>query len=254
MITEQMQTLDSFRIPALHMAECGKVVTKFVRPAQSALHQAAYTLSVESNLFCVPPILAKDESLGTINIAFIPGLVSLKDYLADTGCGTEMLVCVGRSLGLLHRKLHVIPDYVVEAPIPWRGQPDEQTLIHGDFNAINLCVDSVSGRLVILDWQSSPALPFWCTSATRYLDIAQFIRSLLLQQHSLLAGSRFFSKRVLSFREGYEQAAGIKLDKNKLAFYIEAYSRLAERKQWSAKKYLSWTQSRIGLVLTKLIL
>jgi hypothetical protein len=254
MMTEQRQTIDMLRGQTPQTAECGKVITKFVRPAQSALHQAAYQLSVESQLFCVPPILAEDTHLGTITIAFIPGLVSLKDYLANADCGAEMSACVGRALGLLHRELHVAPEHVVKAPPPWLGEPDEQTLVHGDFNAINLCVDNASDRLVILDWQSSPALPFWCTSATRYLDIVQLIRSLLLQQHSFLAGNRFFSNRVRAFTAGYEKTAGIKLNKTKLEFYINAYSRLAECKQWSAKKYVSWAQSKIGSITMRLTL
>lgn len=230
-----------------------RVITKTAGRPQAALHRAAYELSASSAFFDVPRIIAEDVQSRTITMEYLPGLISLKDCLARLSDSSEMLSRVGFSLGMLHRRLRLPPEMVVPAPDPWLGDPSDRVIVHGDFNAINLCYDPRRERLVILDWETSPALPFTCTQASRYLDAAQFVRSLLLQQRSLMRGGLFFTERVRCFLAGYEQGAGVSLDTARLHRFLRAYGKMVMKKQWSAGKVVSWIQSGAGSVLMKIL-
>ena len=229
------------------------VFTKPATPPQAALHRAAHTLSLTSGLFEVPRIVAEDPQAGTMTMEYLPDLLSLKDRLGQGLDTAALLSRIGCSLGVLHRRLTLPPEQSVAAPQPWLGEASERVCVHGDFNMTNLCYDPRRERLVILDWETSPALPFVCTQASRYLDIAQFVRSLLLQQRSLLIGGLLFIARVHYFLTGYEQGAGVRLDAARLKKYVRAYNRNVLKKQWSAGKYRSWLQSEAGGVVIKVL-
>lgn len=235
-------------------AAAGQICTKPATTAQGALHRAAFFLSQTSSMFSVPRIVSDDFQSGTITMEYVPGLISLKDRLGQGLNTATLLSRVGYSLGLLHRHLELSSEFRIEAPQPWLGEPHEQVFVHGDFNMTNLCYDPLNERLIILDWETSPALPFICTRASRYLDIAQFVRSLLLQQRSLLIGGLTFTSRMGYFLAGYEQGAGMQVDAARLKKFVLAYNRMTSRKQWAAGKYLSWVQSRAGQSMMKIFL
>ncbi len=237
----------------LKMSNDGRAVIKKAGRPQAALHRAAYELSLKSTFFDVPHIVDEDPQNETITLEYLPGLISLKEKLAQSSVSSELISRIGFSLGMLHRRLVLPSELIITAPAPWLGEPSDRVIVHGDFNAVNLCYDPQREKLVILDWETSPALAFKCTQASRYLDAAQFIRSLLLQQRSLMRGGLLFTERVMCFLAGYEQGSGVPLDTAQLHCFLRAYGRMVMKKQWSAGKVLSWMQSGTGALLMRML-
>ena len=215
-------------------------------PAYVRLIQAAHALSKETQNFYVPKVLDYDEKTRTVKLEYLPDLISLKQYFSQHKEIARMLYRVGDALASCHRGLQIPIQDRTEAWVPWIGLKRDQVVVHGDFNMINLCYSADRDRLVILDWETSPALPFQCNWGSRYLDIVQFIRNLLLQQHSLGKSVLQFRKRVKIFLTAYQQTSGICLDMRRLNHRLYDYNLTVIKKQLSQFKCISTLRSILG--------
>lgn len=214
--------------------------------AQVKLMQAAHLLSAETRSFYVPKVLDYDEKTQIVKMEYIPDLITLKKHIAKGKEIAHTLFYVGATLAYYHCHLELSDAERIKAPAPWTGSEPDQVVVHGDFNMTNICFSPAMDKLVILDWETSPALPFQCNWASRYLDIAQFIRSLLLQQDSFSAGLFNFQKCAKIFIMGYQKNSGIWLNKPEIYRRVVDYNMATINKQGAQHKHLSQLQSLLG--------
>lgn len=222
-------------------------------PQQAALLRAAHTLSMQSRTFYVPEVLDYDPEARVITLEYVPDMVPLKQYLQHSENTKEVLSCVGEALAHCHSHLRLAEEDLRDALPPWAGNPADRVVVHGDFNLTNLYYQPDRNRLVILDWETSPALPGPFNRASRYLDLAQFIRSLLLQRDSRAAGLMTFHKNVSVFLSAYQQASGVTLDRTALVRCLKNYNRAVLKKQRRQHKYLSGLHSLLGMPIFQTI-
>lgn len=214
--------------------------------AQVKLMQMAHALSGQTHNFYVPKVLDYDEKTETMKLEYLPDIISLKQYFRQHKEIAQMLYRVGDSLACCHDGLKIPEKDRIEALMPWTGLKRDQVALHGDFNMINLCYSPDRDRLIILDWETSPALSFQCNWGSRYLDIAQFVRNLLLQQNSLGRSVLQFRKRVKIFLTAYQQASGLSLDMRRLNHRLYDYNTAVIKKQLAQFKCVSGIRSLVG--------
>jgi len=233
----------------------GPVVIKKVdpelAPLEAEITQAAHNLSKSCNLFCCPRVLDCDSQSGTLKLERIEGIVPLADYLDKKVVGIRVIKKVGRALACVHNRLEV-PDEVRRlVPSDWQVLNNDCVTLHGDFNLINVCYKEDDDRIVILDWATAPALEFTGTSGPGYLDLAHFIRSLLLQQKHFLQAVRLFHLRTNAFLQAYQDELGRNISLSVLGEFLSRVNIAILRKQWRRKMLISLAQTLVGQVILR---
>lgn len=158
----------------------GDIIRKTGEPDILAIEEAkasrAFDIGKECGLFYVPKVVNFDAKAGVLEFERLDGLVTLLDMAARKDERLlELLKRAGQALAAIHEKL-VLPEQMKhKLPTEWMACPDENVFIHGDFAGFNLCFDELSGRLVILDWNSAPLLKNVATYGSRFFDIVWFV-------------------------------------------------------------------------------
>jgi hypothetical protein len=215
-------------------------------PPQVHLYQQAKTLSDGSSLFITPELLAYDSQEKTMEFVFLPGFQSLVECLETSDQPQMLIEQTARSLAYIHRHGRLDSDYIRYAPGAWRGCRTHCVMIHGDFNLVNVGYDAAQKKIVILDWEVTPALNMYFNMGSRYLDVACFLRSLLLQQQSMCHSVMEFSQRATWFLDTYQDACGIELSLGTLWYYLNILGQAAQKKQLAQHKWLSAGQNLSG--------
>jgi len=171
---------------------------------EAAVTGAAHRLSMTAgDFFYTPAVLACDMEAGKITLERLDGLVAIGEYLHRLADDLRLAAMVGRTLACLHDGI-ALPEWArIAAPAPWLMPCETPVVIHGDFNATNVCYEPLCDRVVVIDFAPGPTLPR-CSLGPRELDAASFIRALLLQQPHLWPAIRRFRVRRESFMQAYE--------------------------------------------------
>lgn len=200
-----------------------KVDPRFVE-IEVKITQAARDLSRTSGLFCVPEIIRYDRSSGLIKFERVEGYITVGQLLARTDDNLEVIRRVGTVLATIHNYLHLTSDLHYAVPSEWLNIGGDVVPMHGDFNTVNVGYKEDTDVIVVLDWASASSLGARCTVGPRYLELAHFIYSLLIQQANFLKSIRQLHRRTNAFLEGYQAGSGQKIDLCILADFLVRFS------------------------------
>lgn len=207
--------------------------------AQVHVYQRVHDLSKSCDLFVTPEVLGYDLEAGSMKFECLPAFQSLAEYLGTSNHERHVIEQAARSLAFVHQHGCLDPEFIRYAPGTWRGCSKNCVLIHGDFNMVNVGYDSRQDRVVILDWEVTPALNIYFNMGSRYLDLSCLLRSLLLQQQSLCRGVLEFYQRASWFLDTYQQTCNLCLSLGTLWYYLNILGQAAQKKQWAQHKWLS---------------
>jgi tRNA A-37 threonylcarbamoyl transferase component Bud32 len=196
------------------------IVTKRV-PAEwvgleVGMTRAAHDLGRDCGLFLAPCVIGYDARNGLIQFEQFTSLVRVSEYLRTSPNDLELMRSIGRAIAMVHERLRISPELTL---ISSRGSGDLVPL-HGDFSTSNVCVKADTQQVVLLDWSSANALPQKITVGPRHIDLAQFLRSLVVHSTPFRAAFRWFPARAAAFLEGYEVQSGRRIDLSELCRYV----------------------------------
>ncbi len=200
-----------------------KVDPRFME-VEVKITQAAYDLARTSGLFYVPQIIRYDRSSGVIEFERVCGYITLGQLLARTDGDLEIIRRVGRVLAHIHDHLNMPPDLRHPVGSKWLSIDGDVVPMHGDFNTVNVGYKEDTDVIVVLDWASAPSLGARCTTGPRYLELAHFIYSLLIQQANFLKSIGQLRRRTNAFLEGYQAESGQRIDLSILAEFLISFS------------------------------
>lgn len=230
----------------------GNIIVKKAHPKkiilEAELTKAAHQLSQTCNFFYSPRILDYDPREGHLKLERIDGIISLADYLRHSD-GIDIIRKVARTLAFVHSNLKIPQELRQMVPNNWSGPHKDNVTLHGDFNMINVCCHQNSGKIVILDWSTGPALNFVATTGPRQLDIAQFIRSLLLQQKHMYKAFWLFHTRTDNFLKAYQEQLGRAINLNILGEILERLNLAILHKQCRRKMIVSMAYTVIAHII-----
>ncbi|MBN1391372.1 MAG: hypothetical protein JW947_01060 [Sedimentisphaerales bacterium] len=233
----------------------GANVIKKLDPAlieiEAEVTQAAHRLSCSTNLFYCPRVLNCDPHAGILTLEYVNGIIPLSEHLANTDDGIRVIHKVGKALAYVHGRLAIPENVMHPVPKDWSVQGEDFVTLHGDFNLTNVCYHKDSDQIVILDWATGPAFKFACTVGPKYLDLAYFIRSLLLQQKSFFTAIRLFRQRTDAFLQAYEKELGRPVNLELLGWFLRRVNIASLRKQWRRKMMISLSQTLLGQVILR---
>jgi len=221
----------------------GRVVKRYRDGVTRELAKASDLVAIGTRHgFLAPAVLEFDESNRTITYQWIEGLTPLRDlylaYMSGTDRGDRCQVAVriaGSTLAVLHRELNRAGAVEWTPPVPfarealhalgpqWRVRLGEspQVALHCDygFGNVHLAADATP-RIALLDPSPNYYLTFDpLTVGSAYLDLATLLACLWglvpLREYLRLNRSRV-GVLVGALREGYERAAGWRLDRELL--------------------------------------
>lgn len=215
--------------------------------ACAAVYREAHRVAQEDEGFYVPAVLDYQSDSGNLRLENIPELIPLNKRSGAEDKITELAVRIGQSLGTLHRCMKLPPDASIPAPDQWQGRPDTLVAVHGDFSLKNIYWYPDTNTLALLGWHNKSSLDFYCTTATRYLDLVRFVQSLLIHRQFHTEAKSNFLQDVQSFLNGYQQTAGNVLSANMMEYYLNVYLAGEIKQKWikrdiRALVYLVWAQ------------
>ena len=178
--------------------------------------RAAHELGRSSGLFRAPRVIECDARRGLLRMEELACLVRADERLRDAPDDLDLMRSVGRAIAAVHDQLRPGPCGAAGSPAG-PLDPAGAVPIHGDFSLLNVCVQAGSGQVVLLDWSSASALPRKIAVGPRTLDLAQFLRSLVVHLSPLREALRRFPARAAAFLEGYESQARVRIDRAELA-------------------------------------
>ena len=227
-------------------AEIRKRVDRRFVLQEAIVTRAAHELSLSTDLYYTPRVIGYSIADQLLCLERLADLVPLRDLLADDRVLYWVLSRVARALAFLHARLQIPADQRVPVPAGWMMGETHPVTLHGDFNLINITWQSSSNRLVILDWSSAPALGFIATVGPRELDIAHFLRCLLLQQTAVgKAMYRYAALRDIFLKE-YQTSSPVPIHHKRLARIICRLNRAILFKQFRQGKVRSLAHSILG--------
>ena len=136
---------------------------------------AAITIAETTNLFKVPRILEYNEGVGEIVFEKIDGL---QPYSKSLDYAATHIQKIARALAFIHQNLQLPSSFHSDIPAQI-AFPEDTSYLHGDFNADNVCIQSGTGDLYIIDWQITSRFGRCETYGTRYFDLVWFVNYLL---------------------------------------------------------------------------
>jgi tRNA A-37 threonylcarbamoyl transferase component Bud32 len=179
--------------------EKDRVIKTGISRKEILLTKVAHGISKNYDWFYVPQIIDFDGKEIAV-LELIDNILPLRDILFKQSNDEEKtIINVGKALAVLHKELIIV---------------DQKYFIHGDFNIINVAYQLTSGRIIIFDWCLNPSLSNE-KQYTEILDIASFLRAILLQNKNIIKSSKLWKKRALQFMTAYQ------LESNKVIKYKE---------------------------------
>lgn len=181
-------------------------------------HRKAYELGLKSNLFKVPKIFDYDSQKGIIKMEYFPNIQS---YDSISSPSEELVIKIAHSLSYIHDNL-VLKDQITSPLLSELGSK-YKAFIHGDFNGRNVCVDNLSGDIVILDWQTASFYGGKATYECRLFDLLWFATYSLRQPKK--KDLNFFRTIRISklFIKSYMKVSKLQIDTAYLYNYANSY-------------------------------
>lgn len=223
------------------MIDTGKYIIKTLSQntaAREALLTArAHEISNKTDWFYTPQII-HFNGVDIIELERISNISSLRDLLElEIAIESNVLTKVGKALAIFHKELAII---------------DKQNCVHGDFNIINVAYQYDTARIIVFDWCLNPALSN-SRQYSRLLDMASFLRAILLQLTSLKRPSMLWRQRSVQFLSAYEQEACEKIDYSSLWAWLRFLQLRCMLKQFKQRKFISLLREIYGFVFFLLI-
>jgi hypothetical protein len=232
--------------PILPEAEICKQVNRRFLLQQAIVTQAAHELSLSTDYYYTPRVLGYSIPDQILRLERLQGLVPLRERLADDRVLYWVLSRVARAMAFIHTHLQIPANQRVPVSAGWMMGEMYPVTVHGDFNLINITWQSSSDRLVVLDWSSAPALGFVANEGPRELDIAHFLRCLLLQQIPFgKAMGRYTALRDFFLKE-YQTSSPVPIHHKRLARMMCRLNRTILFNQFRQGMVRSLAHSLIG--------
>jgi hypothetical protein len=111
-----------------------------------------------SRSFDVPSVRSFDLATGTMVLERMPHLVPLYRGMRQHDDPRRLAARAGVALAAIHQHLDVPDCYRNRLPMAFDNASLPQGWLHGDFNSNNVCLDSESGDIVVLDWAASDVI------------------------------------------------------------------------------------------------
>ncbi len=232
--------------PTLPEAEIRKRVNRQFLLQQAIVTQAAHELSLSTDYYYTPRVLGYSIPDQILRLERLPGLVPLRERLADERVLYWVLSRVARTMAFIHTHLHIPADQRVPVPAGWMMGEAHPVSLHGDFNLINIAWQSSCERLVVLDWSSAPALGFVANEGPRELDIAHFLRCLLVQQIPFGKAMRRYTALRAFFMKEYQISSPVPIHHKRLVRMMCRLNRTILFKQFRRGMIRSLAHSLIG--------
>jgi hypothetical protein len=179
----------------------------------------AREIADDSGLFAVPAIRSFDEESGVIEFERLLGSEPLGTVLAAGRYPATLLGRLGRSLALVHDRLTLPDDAIIELPTAWMDPDAPGSFIHGDFNVVNVQYVASDDTLVLLDWVGTDTISESATYGPAYFDLAWFIHTMIFRRVLRGGGIRHPIPKAEEFLAGYD--AERPLDRGGFGRYLE---------------------------------
>lgn len=143
--------------------------------------QKAARIGSKSGLFRVPAVVEFDRDAGVLDFEYIPNLVTLSEMVVRRSpkCD-ELATRAGRAIATVHQRLELDEELRTPLPPNWRIPNEESVFFHGDLSANNICVDTVTHELVLVDWSTGPMVGRQPTVGPREFDLISFVWHLIV--------------------------------------------------------------------------
>lgn len=223
------------------MIDSKKYFIKTLSPNTAAkealLTSRAHEISNKTDWFYTPQLIHFD-GIDSMVLEKISNISSLRDLLErEMAIESKVLAQVGKALAVFHKELAII---------------DKHSCVHGDFNIINVAYQYDTARIIVFDWCLNPALSN-SGKYSRLLDLASFLRAILLQNNSLIRSTILWRKRSVQFLSAYEQQACEKIDCSRLWAWLRLLQLRGMLKQFKQRKFISLLREIYGFVIFPLI-
>ena len=181
-------------------------------------HKKAYELGMQSNLFKVPKIYDYDSQNGIMKMEYFP---NIQRYDSISSPSEELIIRIASSLSFIHDNL--LLEKKITSPLISELGSEYKAFIHGDFNGHNVCVDKMSGDIVILDWQTASFYGGKATYESRLFDLVWFATYSLRQPKK--KDLNFFRTIRISklFIKSYMKVTKLEIDKTYFYDYVNSY-------------------------------
>ncbi len=205
-------------------------------------------ISRKYKIFYVPKINECNFDQGYLNFERILNLTPIRDLLFKKK-QNEIFYNIGHSLILIHENL--ILEKNQKIPLPERIQEKGlNVFIHGDYSIDNVCIDSVSKKLIIIDWQMTKVFGGTSTFGTPYFDLIWFLNNLYFQSFDRIIYSTRIKSYADSFLAGY-------IENSSQHFFLNDFSKYSIKfmKNRYAQKEKEWTiKNKINFLPYKYLL
>jgi len=201
-------------------------VTKIAAPALMRVevekNRRAFEIGRDCGLFRVPDICDYDEARGVVVFERIHQIRAVRNVMNGPGTHKSLIERIGRSLAVIHQNLALPDDMTVGLP-PEFNLPGTEVFLHGDFNGCNVCCETFSQSIVILDWQMTGCHGGQATYGSKYFDLLWFINYMLWTPtlHYLVCDPVTPAAKL--FLDSYFEEANIRCDANMLMLYAKAF-------------------------------
>ena len=210
----------------------------------------ARNLALQRGNFYVPIILDSDSSNLSITFEYIPNLIPIISLLTDPSNRKllfKIMIQVGETLSVIHSNL-TVPGSIKPIPIniPCKSK---EAFLHGDYNLMNIQLDVMRNRLVVLDWSFTPIVYPPGNRGPIFWDISWMLNSIFSSQPLLKNDFSFRSQLAKKLLRSYSDSSMIKLDYFDLSNYCKQLFLIFMKKAKERKgiKYLVGLPNRYGL-------
>ena len=196
----------------------GDLVIKIQDPQVSRRERlrtlAAREVAQQSGLFRVPEIVSFDDDRGEIVFERL-SLIGLRQALAQSGRGAELVERAARALGAVHGKMRPGEEASVVQPGAPGCSGSVSVSLHGDYGMRNIFQLAGSTEIAIIDWANADWIGIDADVGPPEIDLTVFLVSFF---HRRILGAWPFSQRrtlARHFLKTYAAAApfGVNIDR-----------------------------------------
>jgi hypothetical protein len=207
----------------------------------------AFVIGRNCGLFRVPEVLDYDEAKG---MAVFERIQTIQPVVDGIGQCRSIVERIGYSLALIHRLLSLPPGMTI--PLPRELElPGTEVFFHGDFNGYNVCCDTCSHAIVILDWQMTGTQGGQATYGSRYFDLLWFVNYILWTPTIRYLFHDPVAPVAKIFLQSYFKAADIPYDPGMLVLYARRFFEVVHPfgERFGSRRDRYW--SPYGRILTR---
>jgi hypothetical protein len=193
-------------------------------------------------LFRVPEVLDYDDAKGVAVFERIERIQPMQNIILKAKQVKPLMETLGCSLAIIHRRLTLPREMTISLP-PEFDLPGTEVFLHGDFNGCNVCFETRTYRLVVLDWQMTDLYGGQATYGSRYFDIIWFVNYMIwVPMLRYLLGDAI-TPAVKLFFKFYFAESGISYDAEMLVRYTKGF--VEQQRPYRIKQCVGSCRARI---------